>query len=279
MPELPEVEATRRSLETPLVGASIHALSMGKPLRWPLGLDPAHLEGQRIEAVQRRGKYLWLALSSQGQACGGLLCHLGMSGSFAWWPRAQALPPRGAHDHAELRTDAGVLRLTDPRRFGAIVWSASQHVDPAAKLLSSLGPEPFDETLTPARFHATLKRHRAAVKLVLLSGKAMVGAGNIYACEALFDAGINPRLRADKLSAKRAAALLAALRNTLQQAIAAGGTTLRDYRDAQGHSGSYQHAVRVYGREGQPCVTCVTPLRRITQQQRSTFYCPRCQRR
>jgi formamidopyrimidine-DNA glycosylase len=282
MPELPEVESTRRSLQTPLVGQRIVRMRLGKPLRWPLGVEPSTLNGLRVQSLQRRGKYLWFALANGEQPAGGLLWHLGMSGSLVWWPGDQedrSPDPAGPHDHVDLVTDGGVLRMTDPRRFGAVVWSRSLQDLPASKLLASLGPEPFDETLTPASFLAVFKRRRVSVKAVLLSGEAMVGAGNIYACEALFNAGINPRLRAHRLSLPRATKLLESLRRTLAQAIDAGGTTLRDYRDAQGHAGSYQHAVRVYGREGEWCVTCGTSIRRIVQQQRSTFFCPLCQAR
>ncbi len=295
MPELPEVEITRQSLVSQVLGARVQGIRLGKPLRWPIGVAPERLQGCTITAVQRRGKYLWVVLRAsdeeglarQGQHAqepvdGGLLMHLGMSGSLAWMalhPGGSAPAPPGKHDHFDLVTHRGVLRLTDPRRFGAVVWSAALDVAPAAALLSRLGPEPFDEALTPTSFHAALKRHRAHVKGVLLSGQVMVGAGNIYACEALFAAGIDPRCASDRISRPRAARLLAALRDTLNRAIQAGGTTLRDFRNAYGESGSFQNDARVYGREGLPCVTCDTPVRRIVQGQRSTFFCAACQRR
>lgn len=282
MPELPEVETTRRSLSPALEGQRVLAVRLGKPLRWPLGVEPAALVGHRIGALQRRGKYLWMPLA-QPVSQGGLLLHLGMSGSLVWHGHSGGghgnAPPAGVHDHFDLITHGGVLRLTDPRRFGAVVWSGSPAVDPAKKLLARLGSEPFDDALNDASFHAALKQHRSAVKVVLLSGRVLVGAGNIYACEALFDAGIDPRLRADRISAPRAARLLAALRLVLARAIEAGGTTLRDYRNADGEAGQFQHEARVYGRDGQPCVACAAPLRRIVQGQRSTFFCARCQRR
>jgi formamidopyrimidine-DNA glycosylase len=284
MPELPEVEVTRRSIDEPLRGARIEAVRLGKPLRWPLGRDPRQLHGLRIGPVLRRGKYLWLPLQGAPAATDdallpeqGLLLHLGMSGSLAL--HGSAPPPAGPHDHFELETDAGTLRLTDPRRFGAVVWSPALSADPAAKLLNGLGAEPFDPQLTPARFHAELHRRRAAVKTVLLSGEVIVGAGNIYACEALFQAGIDPRLSAARISRARAERLLAALRQTLARALALGGSTLRDFRDAHGMSGAFQSQAAVYGREGKPCEVCGTPVRRIVQAQRSTYLCPRCQRR
>ncbi|MBK9360704.1 MAG: bifunctional DNA-formamidopyrimidine glycosylase/DNA-(apurinic or apyrimidinic site) lyase [Rubrivivax sp.] len=284
MPELPEVEVTRRSIDEPLRGARISAVRLGKPLRWPLGRDPQRLHGLCIGPVARRGKYLWLPLQGAPVADDdehlpdqGLLLHLGMSGSLAL--HGPAPPAGGPHDHFELQTDRGTLRLTDPRRFGAVVWSASLSVDPAARLLAGLGAEPFDLQLTPARFHAHLQRRRAAVKAVLLAGDVIVGAGNIYACEALFQAGIDPRLSAARISRPRAGRLLAALRQTLARALDLGGSTLRDFHDAHGLSGAFQTQAAVYGREGEACGACGTPVRRIVQSQRSTYFCPRCQRR
>ncbi|MEN9629602.1 MAG: hypothetical protein RJA10_2829, partial [Pseudomonadota bacterium] len=151
--------------------------------------------------------------------------------------------------------------------------------DPAAKLLAGLGAEPFDASLTPETFHAALKRRRSPIKLVLLAGDIIVGAGNIYACEALFQAGIDPRLPADRISRPRAARLLAAVRHTLARAIDLGGSTLRDFHDAHGMSGAFQTQAAVYGRAAQPCGLCAQPVRRIVQAQRTTFYCARCQRR
>jgi formamidopyrimidine-DNA glycosylase len=273
MPELPEVEVTRRGIDEPLRGARVQQLLMGKPLRWPLGIDPARLSGARIVQVDRRGKYLWLLFAD---AAGGLLIHLGMSGSLAL-----RLSPgeRGPHDHFDLVTNIGVLRLTDPRRFGAVVWSPSIHDDPARKLLSKLGAEPFDDTLDDAGFHTALRRHRSPIKAVLLSGAVVVGAGNIYACEALHIAGIDPRTPAQRLSRPRAARLLAAVRDTLRRAVELGGSTLRDFRDAHGMDGAFQSQALVYGREGQACARCGASVRRIVQAQRSTFFCGGCQRR
>jgi formamidopyrimidine-DNA glycosylase len=276
MPELPEVEVTRRSLDGPLQGARILALRMGKPLRWPLGRDPASFVGLTLGPISRRGKYLWLALEGRPDA-GGLLLHLGMSGSLAL--HRDGAPPAGPHDHFELETTQGLLRLTDPRRFGAVVWSAGPDVDSARRLLASLGHEPFDETLTAEFLHAQLQRRRAPIKPVLLAGDIVVGAGNIYACEALFQAGIHPALRADRISRPRAARLLAAVRSVLARALALGGTTLRDFRDAHGMNGAFQDEAAVYGRAGQPCGRCGTAIRRRVQGQRATYWCPGCQKR
>ena len=263
MPELPEVEVTRRSIDEPLRDARVLGVRLGKPLRWPLGCAPEALVGARIGPVSRRGKYLWLL-------------HLGMSGSLSL--SLQVLPP-GKHDHFDLDTTQGLLRLTDPRRFGAVVWSPGLDAAPAAGLLSSLGAEPFDPALTPALFHQALHQRRSPIKAVLLSGAVVVGAGNIYACEALFQAGIDPRLRCHLISRPRAARLLAALRETLARALALGGSTLRDFRDAHGMDGQFQASASVYGRAGEPCPRCDAPIRRIVQAQRSTFFCAHCQRR
>ena len=285
MPELPEVEVTRRSIEAPLAGAVVSAARLGKPLRWPLGCDPAWLVGRSVGAVFRRGKYLWIVLGPRpglpaGDA-GGLLLHLGMSGSLEFHAAAAGLPQPspGPHDHFDLVTTQGTLRLHDPRRFGAVVWSAALHLPPAAPLLARLGPEPDDPTLTPRTFHTRLRQHRTAIKNLLLSGQAVVGAGNIYACEALFQAGIDPRSRADRISLPRADRLLLAVRNTLERATALGGSTLRDFRDAHGMNGEFQAEAAVYGREGQPCLRCAKPIRRIVQGQRATYFCGACQKR
>ena len=284
MPELPEVEVTRRSIEAPLAGAVVRAARLGKPLRWPLGCEVSSLVGRTVGPVSRRGKYLWIALGprpGRGPAdAGGLLLHLGMSGSLGLHGAlGQTLASPGPHDHFDLLTTQGHLRLHDPRRFGAVVWSHAMDLPPAAALLDRLGPEPFDPALTPQSFHARLHTHRTAIKNVLLSGQAVVGAGNIYACEALFQSGIDPRARADRISRPRAARLLQAVRDTLERATTMGGTTLRDFRDAHGMNGEFQAEAAVYGREAQPCLRCATPIRRIVQGQRATYFCPACQKR
>jgi formamidopyrimidine-DNA glycosylase len=282
MPELPEVEVTRRGIAGPLMGAVVLRVRVGKPLRWPLGQAPERLRGLVVGDVSRRGKYLWLPLAlpvsgaPAASAPGGLLMHLGMSGSLAL-VADDVLP--GAHDHFDLCTDRGTLRLNDPRRFGAVVWSSGLDQAPAFTLLRHLGAEPFDPALTPQSFHAALQRRRAPIKAVLLAGDVMVGAGNIYACEALFMAGIHPGLRADLVSRPRAQRLLQALRLTLARALELGGSTLRDFTDVHGVSGSYQTHAAVYGRAGQACGRCSKPVRRLVQAQRSTYFCAHCQRR
>lgn len=276
MPELPEVEVTRRSFAERIRGAEVLSAQLGKPLRWPLGLDVDELRGGVVGEVVRRGKYLWLPLEVPGGRAGGLLIHLGMSGSLAFtWSAGEP----GPHDHFELGTTRGVLRLTDPRRFGAVIWGPSLGEGMPAKLLAGLGLEPFDAALDAVHFHAALQGRRVAIKQALLAGDIVVGAGNIYACEALFRAGIDPRLSAGKLSRPRAARLLQEVKAVLAEAIEQGGSSLRDFRDAHGSQGHFQLATQVYGREGQACRSCGAPVRRIVQAQRSTFFCGTCQRR
>ena len=271
MPELPEVEVTRRSLGPRIQGGCITAVRLGKPLRWPLGCAGESLLGQTVGEASRRGKYLWLPLDS-----GGLLLHLGMSGSLRF---ADSLPVPGMHDHFDLVTTRGSLRLTDPRRFGAVVWSPAIDAGIAAKLLSGLGLEPFDPAFTGVSLHAGLRRRSGAVKLALLAGEVVVGAGNIYACEALFAAGIDPRTRSNALSRPRCERLATAVRDTLARALELGGSTLRDFRDAHGLAGNFQNDAKVYGREGEPCLVCGTRVHRIVQAQRASYFCPHCQRR
>jgi formamidopyrimidine-DNA glycosylase len=281
MPELPEVEVTRQGIAGPLKAARVLAIRLGKPLRWPLGCSPAALCGHLLGDVVRRGKYLWLPLhpsvdGADQTAAGGLLMHLGMSGSLALLHPA---PPPGPHDHFDLVTERGTLRLNDPRRFGAVLWSPGLDLPPAATLLARLGAEPFDDRFTAAAFHAALQQRSVAIKTVLLGGQVVVGAGNIYACEALHAAGIHPALRADRISRPRAARLLAALRETLARALALGGSTLRDFSDVHGAAGAFQQVAAVYGREGQVCARCGGTVQRRLQAQRSTFFCAGCQRR
>jgi formamidopyrimidine-DNA glycosylase len=271
MPELPEVEVTRLSFAERIRGARVEAVRLGKPLRWPLGCPPETLVSQAVGEVSRRGKYLWLPLER-----GGLLMHLGMSGSLAFH---SSVGRPGPHDHFDLVTARGTLRLTDPRRFGAVVWSPALDAGPAATLLAGLGLEPFDPAFDGAHLHAALRGRRVAIKQALLGGAIVVGAGNIYACEALFEAGIDPRTRSDRISRPRCDRLAQAVRDTLARALDLGGSTLRNFSDAHGMAGQFQLHARVYGREGHPCVRCNGTIRRIVQGQRATFFCPGCQRR
>ena len=271
MPELPEVEVTRLSFADRIAGARIQAVRLGKPLRWPLGVDPKMLAGRTVKAVRRRGKYLLLDLDR-----GVLLLHLGMSGSLRF---DAAMPEAALHDHFDLITDRGVLRLNDPRRFGAVVYSDSETGPEAAKLLGGLGVEPLAGGFDLAAFHAALKKRKAPIKQVLLAGDVVVGVGNIYASEALFLAGIRPTLAASAISKPRAARLHQAIQDVLARAVAKGGSTLRDFSNAQGESGYFQLEAMVYDRKGEPCRVCGSPIRMIRQGQRATYFCPACQKR
>ena len=272
MPELPEVEVTRLGLVDHVTGARIQALHLGKPLRWPLGVSVDRLRGQLIRHIRRRGKYLLLDLDE-----GLLLIHLGMSGHLRF---DRALPPPGPHDHMDLHTDRGVLRLHDPRRFGAVVFAESESDPQARKLLGRLGVEPLTQAFDPAEFHRALKARRAPIKQVLLAGDVVVGVGNIYAAEALFESRIDPARPAQSLSAAEVRKLWTAIRKVLDRAIAAGGSSIRDYVQSDGELGYFQHQWAVYDKEGQKCRGCTCPLqktggiKRITQGGRSTFYCP-----
>jgi formamidopyrimidine-DNA glycosylase len=270
MPELPEVEVTRLSFADRIAGATIESVRLGKPLRWPLGLQADRLVGRLVRSVRRRGKYLLLDLDE-----GLLLLHLGMSGSLSFAARQ---PAAGTHDHFDLATTRGVLRLNDPRRFGAVVYAPSQDSPAAVKLLGSLGVEPLTAEFDLPAFHAGLKRRNAPVKQVLLAGDLVVGVGNIYASEALFLAGIRPTLRASRISRPRAEKLRAAVREVLARAVAKGGSTLRDFSNADGQAGYFQLEAMVYDRAGQPCRVCGAPVKSIRQGQRATYFCPHCQK-
>jgi formamidopyrimidine-DNA glycosylase len=270
MPELPEVEVTRRSFADRIALARITALHMGKPLRWPLGVEPASLVGRQVVGVRRRGKYLLLDLDT-----GLLLLHLGMSGSLNFAPTQ---PEPGPHDHMDLVTDRGVLRLHDPRRFGAVVWASSEFAPEAQKLLGHLGVEPLDGQFDPDAFAQALKKRQAAIKQVLLAGDVVVGVGNIYASEALFMAGIRPTTPACRISRPRAARLHAAIVQVLSRAVQQGGSSLKDFVNAEGRTGYFQLEAAVYGRAAAPCRVCSTPIRSMLQGQRTTFYCPTCQK-
>jgi formamidopyrimidine-DNA glycosylase len=270
MPELPEVEVTRLSFADRIAGATVTGARLGKPLRWALGCEPAALVGRRILGVRRRGKYLLLDLDK-----GLLLLHLGMSGSLNF---AAAHPEPGPHDHFDLTSTQGVLRLHDPRRFGAVVYADSADAPTAIKLLGGLGMEPLDDGFDLKLFHAGLRSRSAAIKQVLLAGDVVVGVGNIYASEALFLAGIRPTARARRISLKRAARLHTAVRDVLARAVTKGGSTLRDFSNAEGQQGYFQLEAMVYDRQGQPCRVCGTSISAIRQGQRSTYFCANCQK-
>ena len=270
MPELPEVEVTRLSFADRIAGAKILSVRMGKALRWPVGCAPETLVGRQVLAVRRRGKYLLLDLDE-----GVLLLHLGMSGSLRFELTSE---PAAKHDHFDLNTDRGTLRLHDPRRFGAVVYADSESDPVARKLLGKLGVEPLGEDFESQSFWRALKKRKAVIKQVLLAGDVVVGVGNIYASEALFMSGIRPTVRASRLSLARATLLHQSIRTVLARAVAIGGSTLKDFSNAQGESGYFQLEAAVYGRQALPCRSCTTPIKAIRQGQRSTFYCPQCQK-
>jgi formamidopyrimidine-DNA glycosylase len=276
MPELPEVEVTAQALARRFDGRTVEELRVHNfALRWrvPQRL-PALVRGQRIEHIGRRGKYLLWQLPA-----GVLISHLGMSGSWRIHEAGRA-PPRARHDHVELLCDGAVARLNDPRRFGALLWHPHARGDVAAHpLLASLGIEPFDARFGGAWLRAAAHGRRVAVKQFLLAGHAVVGVGNIYATESLFAARIDPRASAGTISAARYERLAQAVQAVLAKAIEVGGSTLRDFSSAEGVEGRYTEFAQAYGRAGLPCPRCGTPIRRIVQGQRATYYCGRCQRR
>ncbi len=273
MPELPEVEVTRQGIAPHLVGQVITGVAVRQPrLRWPVPrILATALPGQTITAVRRRAKYLLIEVPT-----GTLILHLGMSGSLRVLNEAVA---PGRHDHFDLQCGARTLRLNDPRRFGAVLWQpAGGTVSSLPSLFERLGLEPLAPEFTGRVFWQRTRGRSAAIKQVLLAGDVVVGVGNIYASESLFRAGIHPLREAGRISAARYARLAQTIREVLQEAIAQGGSTLRDFVDSSGAPGYFQQAHQVYGRTGQPCVRCAGPIRQITQGQRSTWYCPRCQR-
>lgn len=284
MPELPEVEVTRLSFASSIAGARILAVRMGKPLRWPLQCEPDELLGMTVQQVRRRGKYLLLDLSKEAEKDtkkGLLLMHLGMSGSLSFAPSTAfgvEVDAAGKHDHFDLVTTQGVLRLNDPRRFGAVVFASAEQSPTAQKLLGKLGVEPLTAAFDAKTFHLGLKKRQTVIKQVLLGGELVVGVGNIYASEALFMAGIRPTTRAANISLPRATRLHAAIQEVLARAIAKGGSTLQDFSSAKGESGYFQLEAKVYDRAGLPCLDCQTVIKKIVQGQRSTFYCSVCQK-
>ena len=272
MPELPEVETTRRGLAPLLVGQRIRTVVVrNRRLRLPVPRRlPQLIAGTTIRSLARRGKYLLIDCGT-----GTLIVHLGMSGRL--WVVRDGAPP-AAHDHFDLVLDSGVVvRLRDPRRFGLVLWQAGNPL--AHALLAKIGPEPLSAGFDGIALHAATRHRSAAIKQVLMDSHVVAGLGNIYANEALFRAGISPRIAARRLSHERCDVLAAKIRETLELAIDAGGSSLRDYVASDGMAGNYQSQFLVYDRADAPCRRCGTSIREIRQGQRSTFYCPGCQRR
>jgi formamidopyrimidine-DNA glycosylase len=271
MPELPEVETTRRGLAAHLTGLRIaDVVIRNGSLRWPIPKNlPGLLRGCTIATLKRRAKYLLMDCSS-----GTLILHLGMSGSLRILP-ADTAPAK--HDHFDLILDNGTLmRLRDPRRFGAVLWHQG---DPATHpLLATLGPEPLEDGFDAGYLYQATRGRSVSIKQCIMDNHVVVGVGNIYANESLFRAGIRPQLAAGKLSLPRCAKLVAEIRTTLAEAIKLGGSTLRDFVNTSGQAGYFQQTYWVYGRAGEPCRRCGAPVRQIKQGQRSSFYCGACQK-
>ena len=273
MPELPEVEVTRRGVAPYLEGKTVSAVVMRHTgLRWPFPPDlELALAGKRITKTGRRGKYLLIHFDH-----GTLIVHLGMSGHL------RILPPGIApqkHDHFDLVAGGKVMRMTDPRRFGAVLWHpASEGAVEEHLLLRGLGLEPLEEVFSARELHRQTRNRSAPIKQVLLAGDIVVGVGNIYASESLFRAGINPKTPARKISLARYEKLVVAIREILAAAIEQGGSSLKDFIAVNGQSGYFQQSYFVYNRTGMACRVCSAPIRQIKQGQRSTFYCVNCQR-
>jgi formamidopyrimidine-DNA glycosylase len=271
MPELPEVETTRRGVAPHVERQKVTAVRVyDRRLRWPVPRDlPRRLIGRTVDRVDRRSKYLLFRIGADT-----LIVHMGMTGSLRVFTEP---PPRQPHDHVDLEFDNGVvLRYRDPRRFGAMLWSAGSA--PGHRLLAALGVEPFAAEFDADYLHCATRGRRAAIKLALMDSHLVVGVGNIYANESLFRAGIHPGRAANRIARPRLARLVDAVRETLADAIAKGGSTLRDYVDSRGEPGYFQLDYYVYDREGEPCRICGAAILALRMGGRSTYYCRRCQR-
>lgn len=272
MPELPEVESTRRSLAREILGSRIAAVVVrDRRLRWPVPRElPRVLAGRKIRDLRRRAKYLLMEVES-----GTAIVHLGMSGSLRLLDSAHTAPT--AHDHLDVLLDDGrCLRYRDPRRFGCWLWMDS---DPARhRLLAHLGPEPLCPEFDGDWLQARLRGRRAPIKNLLMDSRIVAGVGNIYANEALFVAGVDPRRAGGRVARRRIDRLVCAVKEVLTVAVEAGGTTLRDYTRTDGADGEFAGRLNVYGRDGQPCPRCASPVARTILGQRTTWFCRRCQR-
>jgi len=269
MPELPEVETSRRGIEPHIINTRVtRVIVRNRSLRWPVSKAvDRNLTGETITSVTRRAKYL-LINTDRGSA----ILHLGMSGSVFIVDRDT---PAGIHDHVDIEFESGkTMRFRDPRRFGSLHWSKAplRH-----KLLKSLGPEPLGDDFDASYLWAKSRGRRVSVKQFIMNAQVVVGVGNIYASEALFLACINPRRAAGRISLQRYERLVVAIKNVLASAIKAGGTTLRDFYGGDGEAGYFKQQLEAYGREGEPCRRCDAPITAIVQGQRSTYYCKYCQ--
>lgn len=270
MPELPEVETTRRGIEPYLQDHVIEQVIIhNASLRWPVPDSVQALVGNPVMAVTRRGKYLLIQV-----AHGTAIVHLGMSGSLRVCSSDEV---RRTHDHVELVLDSGwIIRLHDPRRFGCFLWQASS--DPEHKLLAKLGPEPLSDDFTAEHLFKATRKRQVAIKNLIMNSEVVVGVGNIYASESLFMAGIRPGRASRRITRKECERLAQAIKQVLQRSITQGGTTLRDFVNSDGQPGYFAQSLSVYGREGEPCHTCGSLIKSSVLGQRSTFHCPLCQR-
>lgn len=270
MPELPEVETSRRGIIPHIVGSKISAVIIRQPqLRWKIPTDLLkHLENRKLLSVDRRAKYLLLNFSS-----GTLLIHLGMSGSLRICPLNSEAQK---HDHVDFIFESCLLRYTDPRRFGAILWLGKDPLQ--SPLLNKLGPEPLSKNFNADYLYQLSQKRKQPVKQFIMDQKVVTGVGNIYATEALFTAGISPIRSAGNISLKRYLILVEAIKNILQQAIQQGGTTLKDFVGSDGKPGYFQQTLHIYGKTGQNCPNCQTPLKAVKLAARNSVYCPKCQR-
>ena len=268
MPELPEVETTMRGIAPYVCNQKIERFIVRNyQLRWPVAKETANLQGRRIEAVSRRAKYILMQLDQ-----GTLIWHLGMSGSMKILPVGS---PVENHEHVEVQLISGqALKFRDPRRFGALLYTASDPLE--HRLLNKLGPEPLSDNFDAAHLYSACRKRSASIKSVIMDSHRVVGVGNIYASEALFLAGINPARAAGGISKKRICRLVESIKNILQAAIQQGGTSLQDFTQVDGKPGYFAQQLNVYGAK-RGCPFCATAIKKIVQGQRSSYFCPRCQ--
>lgn len=270
MPELPEVETSRRGIEPYLLNKTIKHIEIRQhKLRWPVPANLSSLAtGKKVREVCRRAKYIYLKLDN-----GSIIIHLGMSGSLRI---CRSNTPPEKHDHIDICVADKILRLRDPRKFGCVLWTAgdiNEH-----KLIRSLGPEPLSDAFTAQYLHDKAARRSCSIKSFIMNSHIVVGVGNIYISESLFKAGINPKRKAGSVSLARLEKLVQAIKTTLRESIEQGGTTLKDFTSEDGQPGYFAQKLLVYGKTSKPCSVCTKPIKQITQQARSTFYCTNCQR-
>jgi len=270
MPELPEVETSRRGIEPHILHKKVtDVVIRQRQLRWPIPVTlKKQLVNHKINEVSRRGKYILLIAD-----VGTVIIHLGMSGSLRILDKSR---PAEKHDHIDIVFKNKVLRLRDPRRFGSVLWTKKNPLE--HKLLRELGPEPLNDEFTAEYLFRQSRQRKVAIKTFLMNSHIVVGVGNIYANEALFSAGINPKRSASNISFKRYQQLVPIIKDILSRAISQGGTTLKDFTQQDGKPGYFQQTLAVYGRAGEPCPVCNQTIRQITQAQRSSFYCTQCQK-